>query len=70
MHIYLDGCYNRAMQREIINLKYNIFMKKPRMSVVAIKNKKVNPKCDKQKAQENENDELYDDIQNLQCRGM
>ena len=56
---------NREMQREIINLKYKILMKKPRMPVVSRKKKKVNLECDNQRAQENENDELYEDIQNL-----
>ena len=45
-------------------------MRKPRMPVVSRKKKKVNPEGDNQKAQENDNDELYEDIQNLQCGGV
>lgn len=36
---------NKAMKREIINLKYNILMRKPRMAVNAKKKKKVKPRC-------------------------
>lgn len=53
------------MQKETINPKYKIRMKKSRLPMVARKKKKVNPECDNQRAQENDNDELYEDIQNL-----
>ena len=58
------------MQREIIDLKYKILMKKPRMAVASKKKKKVNPKYDSKNVQENDNVELYEDIKNLQCGGM
>lgn len=58
------------MQREIINLKYKILMRKPRMPMVSKKKKKLNPGGDDQKAQMTDNDELYEDIQNLQHGGM
>jgi len=45
-------------------------MRKPRTLVVSRKKKKVNPEGDNQKEQENENDGLYEDIQNLRRGGM
>ena len=61
---------NRAMQREIINPNFNILMKKQRMEVATKKKKKVNPECDSQNIQENDNVEFYEDIQNLHREGM
>jgi len=61
---------NKAMKREIINLKYKILMRKPRMAVATKKKKKVKYGCDSKDIQENDNIVFYDDIQNLECGGM
>ena len=58
------------MKREIINLKYKILMRKPRMAVASKKKKKVNPECDSKNVHKNDNVELSENIQNLQCGGM
>lgn len=58
------------MQREIISLKYKILMRKPRMPIADKKKKKIKLGGDEQKAQVTNNDEVYEDIQNFQPRGM
>lgn len=58
------------MKREIINLRYKILMRKPRMAVTVKKNKKVKSGCASKHIHENNNSVLYEDIQNLQCGGM
>lgn len=57
------------MPREIFNLKYKILMRKPRMQVASKKRKIVNLGGDEKKIQAIDN-EVYEDIQNLQPRGM
>ena len=58
------------MQREIINLKYKILMRKPRIPVAARRKKNVKLVGDDHKALVTKNDEVYEDIQNLQHGGM
>ena len=58
------------MQREIISLKYKILMRKPRMPITTKNKKTVKIGGDKQKAQVTEKEEVSEDIQNLQSRGM
>lgn len=50
---------NREMKREIINLKYNILMGKPRMAVAAKKKKNVKYGCDSKDIWENDNVVFY-----------
>ena len=58
------------MQSETISLKYKILMRKPRMPISAKKKKTMKLGCDEQEAQVTYKDEVYEDIQNLQSRGM
>ena len=59
----------REMKREIINPKYKILMRKPRMVVAVRKKKRVKSRCDNKDRQENDNVLLYKDLQNLECLG-
>lgn len=61
---------NRIMQRNIINLKYKILMRKHRMPISAKKKKTTKQGDDKQEVQAKEKEETYEDIQHLQSGGM